>query len=185
MKKKSRKDKLKYKSKIRKRQRENAESDALDSENDCGVSDESAARMKDKMNKQFGVEHGIVRDSSLEKMSDILLEYAEPFMNIIKTDDNEEYEKAIKISIILWNCSIMEGVGKQKRRETEKILKPMMPDAEARSVIRYMLDRKLHMFPDNMRSILSYDLTYKPDGFNLCVASTIPRGEHSQNINKI
>ena len=173
MKKKKRKNKTKYKNEIRKRQIANISSEKKITEDDCGVSDESLNRMKDKMSEMTGgIEHKLVRDSSLEKMSEILLEYAKPFMDTIELDNKKEYEKAVILAMTLWNCSIMEEDPKN-RKAAKEMLKPLMRDAESKSVMNYMLERKRQMYPNNKRMIMNYELTETPDGFNLSVASLL------------
>jgi ABC-type iron transport system FetAB ATPase subunit len=174
MKRKERKDKIKYKNKIRKQQQVQKSAEKKVSEDDCGASDESLKRLESKMLEMSGgKEHKVIRDSSLERMSDILLEYGDPLFDGINTDNKKEYEKAIMMSIRLWNCAIMQEEPEGKK-EIEKMLKPMMPDAESKSVVRYMLGRKHEMFPKNKRMIMNYELTETADGFHLTVASTIP-----------
>ena len=73
----------------------------------------------------------MIRDSSLEKMSEILLEYTAPFLDIIDIDNKAEYERALTISIVFWNCSVMGEAGSTERKKVEKLLKPMMSDAES------------------------------------------------------
>jgi len=174
MKKKERKDKIKYKNKIRKQQQGQKRVEKKASEDDCGASDESLMRMESKMLEvSGGKKHELIRDGSLEKMSDILLEYGIPLLDAIDSEDKKEYEKAIMMSIMLWNCAIMQE-GPKGKKGIEKMLKPMMPDAESKSVVRYMLVRKHEMFPQNKRMIMNYELTETADGFHLTVASTIP-----------
>ena len=174
MKKKERKDKIKYKNKIRKQHLAKKIAEQETTEEDCGISDESLARMQCKLQEMSGVKgNELIRDSSLEKMSDILMEYGEPLFETINTDNKAEYEKVIMMSIMLWNCAIMQEEPKGQK-EIEKMLKPMMSDAESKSVVKYMLDRKMEMFPDNKRVILNYELTETPNGLHLSVASTIP-----------
>jgi len=174
MKRKERKDKLKRKNKIRKQQQTQISTEENIAESECGVSDEAIARMKVKMLEMSGgKEHELIRDSNLEKMSDALLKYGEPLLDTIEPGNKTEYEKAIMMSIMLWNCAIMRESPKG-RKGTEKKLRPMMPDAESKKVVKHMLDRKQEMFPDNKRMILNYELTEMSDGFHLAVASTIP-----------
>ena len=175
MKKKGRKDKLKNRSKQRKHLIEETKTQEKPTEEDCGVSDETLTRMKHQLSERFGDNHDVIRDSSLEKMSDILLEYGEPFMETIDTDDKAEHEKAIMLSMMLWNFSIMQDSGHKDRKKIEKMLKPLMPDAESKSVVKYMLERKRQMFPDNKRMIMNYELSETPDGFHLSVASTVSK----------
>ena len=88
MKKKSRKDKLKYKNKVRKQQGSilNHERNIL--EPYAGVTDETALRMKSELKELYGVEHEFVKGHSDEKMSDVLMEYGKPFLDIINTENN-------------------------------------------------------------------------------------------------
>ena len=60
-----------------------------------------------------------------------------------------------------------------KKKERKDKLKSVMPDAESRSVVEYMLERRRQMYPDNRRMLMSYELTELPDGFHLSVASTL------------
>ena len=142
---------------------------------DCGVTDETLYRMKGKLTEHYGIERDIVRNATPEKMSEILLEYAKPFMDVVTSDSKEEYDKSIKIAMILWNCAIIESAkGSKGRKEIEKVLKPVLSDAESKGVLRFMLERKREMFPNNNRIIMGYELTETPDGFHLSVASTTP-----------
>ena len=174
------KDKVKYRNKLRKRQQNESITNRNIQEDDCGISDETMARMSIKMNEMSGgIGHEVIRDRSLEKMSDILMEYGRPIMETIITDNKAEYENAIKIVIVFWNSAIMEEEIKG-RKEIEKMLKPIMPDAEAKSVVKYMLTRKHEMYPDNKRMILNYELNKTPDGFHLSVVSTIPEEKQQE-----
>ena len=172
MKKKRRKDKIGYKNKLRKQQKERANSEDITTE-EAEVSEESANRLKRKMLEMGGIEGEFLRDSTLEKMSDIIEDYAEPFINAIKTNSKEDYEKAIMIAIVYWNCSIMEE-SPETRNKIEKLLKPLTPDSELRRVADYMFERKRQMYPDNKRIIMSFDVTeLAGGGFYLSVASTV------------
>jgi hypothetical protein len=182
MKKKARKDIVRYKNKLRKRQMNEGQTGADPAENDCEISEESVNRLKQKLREMSGIDHEIIRDSTLEKMSDILLDYAEPFLDVIDIDNNAEYEKIIMIAIAFWNCSIMEDSPKS-RKKIRKLLEPIMPDDESRSVVQYMLERKQKMYPNNKRMILNYELTETPGGgFHLSVASTIDEATTEKHI---
>ena len=175
MKTRQRKDKLKYKNKIRKQQANKMLQEEVVTEDDCGVNDEIMSRMKGKMLEMSGgVEHELIRDSSQEKMSDILLTYAKPFIDTINTDNKEDYERAIQISMIFWNCAIMYEAAKSRkdRKEIIKMLKPVMLDAESKSVVNYMLVRKQQLYPGNKRMIMNYELSVTAEGLHLSVVST-------------
>ena len=174
MKNKRLKNKIKYKNKIRKQQLTRISLEKKTDEDDCGVSDESFNRLKKKiLEMNDGIVYKMRRNSALEKMSDILLEYAETFLRTIDSSNKDEYEKAIAVSTILWNCSIMQE-DPRTREEINKMLEPIMPDAGSRSIVNYMLERRRQMYPNNNRLIVSYELTKKPNGdLHLSVASTV------------
>ena len=181
MKKKDRKDKLKYKNKIRKQQLSTIKTETKLKEDDCGISDESLARMESQMTEQYGAEYKMIRDKTLEKMSDIILEYGQPLIDTIDSDDKEEYKNAIIMTIILWNCAIIEAPPINWKK-LKKELKPMVYDDESRSVVKYMLERKWEMFPDNKRIIMNYELNETPNGLYLSVASSIPTTKQYDNL---
>ena len=181
---KGRKDKLKYKSKLRKQQLSRAKN-ATEAETEAEVIKGSADKLKQKLSEMSGIkDQEVVCDENLEKMSDILLEYAKPFLDTVDIDDKAAYEKAIKISMIFWNCAIMEE-SPEMRKELKKMLKPVMPDVESRSVVNYMIERKRQMYPDNKRLMMNYELVDLPGGgFYLNVASTLDEasaGKHTES----
>jgi hypothetical protein len=182
MKKKGRKDKLKHKSKLRKQQQSILGSKENITELEVGISDETIYRMEKELSEQYGAEHKVFKGLSDEKMSEVLLEYGKPFIEIINTENKEDYEKSIKISMMLWNCAIMYDSGDKKdRKKIMKMLKPVLPDGESEGVFSYMAERKREMFPDNKRIILNYEITETSGGFHLTVASTIAQ-EKSEEI---
>ena len=173
MKKKVRKDKIGYKNKLRKKQKERENSEDATTEI-AGVSDEIANRLEQKISETSNYKQKFIRDNNIEKMSDIIVDYAEPFIKALKTETRKEYEKAIMLAMTYWNCSIMKEFSKVSQKEIEKRLKPITPDLEAKSIMNYMLERKRQMYPDNKRIIINYELTeLKEGGFHLSVASTV------------
>jgi len=162
--------KAKIKNRIRKQKSRKARLEALSEED--RLTEEAMVRMERQLKNQAGVEHVLIRNKSLEKMSDALLEYAEPFINMIDTDNKMEYEKAIMMSIVLWNCSILQD-DTGNRKKIEEVLNPIMFDAESKMMVQYMLNRKRVLFPDIKRKIINYELTEISDGFHLTVMSTV------------
>jgi hypothetical protein len=170
---KGRKDRIRYKNKVRRQLQAKTGLDEAATEDDCGISDDMVRRMERKLSEMSGVEHKMIRDSSLEKMSDILLEYATPFLDTIDKDDKAGFDKAIKMCMVFWNCAIMQE-SRKEWKEIKKMLKPVMPNAESASVVEYMLERKRRMYPDNKRMIMNYEISeLEGGGLHLSVASTI------------
>ena len=185
---KGRKDKARYRSKLRKQQLGAAAKEA-DAEKEAEIIEGSADRLQQELIKTSGEkDQKVVRDERLEKMSDILLDYGKPIIGTIGSSDKAEYENAIKICMVFWNCAIMEESPKM-RKELKKMLRPVMPDAESKSVVEYMLERKRQMYPNNKRLMMNYELADLPGGgFYLSVASTLDEEtakeytENSQNM---
>jgi len=165
MKKKKHPDKRRYKDKLKKKQMKTLQEDER-------IRNKSFDKIEQRLSEITDADLKIVRGTSHASMSEALLEFAEPFMDAINTDDMEAYEKAVMTAIVLWNCAVMQGE-KGKEKEIKKLLKPLMRDDEGKSIVRYMLDRKQEMFPNNNRYIVDYELTDKGDGYHLSVASTI------------
>ncbi|MDR1206067.1 MAG: hypothetical protein LBL26_11415 [Peptococcaceae bacterium] len=179
MKRKGRKDRIRYKNKLRKQYLTQMDLEAeITEEDDRAANESAAARVRQKVKEMSGVEQDIIIDDSLEKMSEILQEYAGPLLNVINSDDKSECEKAFMIAIVFWNYSIAAetpGIFRRiwKMWKMRRVMRPFMADAESRSVMRYMVDRKRQMFPDNRRVIVSFDLAEERHGFHLFVASSV------------
>ena len=179
------KDKIRYKNKIKKKQLTQIQSEQMISaskisepqttDDNCGVSEAVYERLKNELSELSGAEFKSIRDSSLEKMSGVILEYGEPIIDTIDSDDKEAYDKAILMTTVLWNSAIMYEEPKNRKKAYE-LLKPLMFDDEAISVVSYMLARKRLLFPDNKRYILNYELTGTQGDFHLTVSSTTPAG---------
>ena len=168
MKKSERRYKKKRKNMIKKQQPTKTSSKIKATEEAGEIFEESMNWLKHKITETTDIERVVIRKNSPAKMSDTLLEYAEPFLETIG------YEKAVELAMMVWNYAIAQEnpvIGK----EIKEILKPVMPDAASKSIVNYMLERKRQMFPDNKRMILHYDLVETPEGFHLSVMSMPPQ----------
>jgi len=110
---------------------------------------------------------------SARKLSEVVLEFAEPLTNPAEGTEGEE--KAIRMSVTLWNASLLP---KQKALET---IKPALDDmakgdhaltSEFHSMFDMMYDRKQNYFSTDNRFIVEYSLEKNSEGFYLQVAST-------------
>ena len=142
-------------------------------EDDCGVSDETMLRMQQRLSYLSGIETITIRDSSLEKMSEVLLEYAEPLLDIIDIDNYDQYERALKTAGVFWNLSVL-NLEPKARKSAVKLLKLYMTSTEINGVMLYMHRRKQQLFPDNNRIITDIDIVAEGGHFHVSVASTIP-----------
>jgi hypothetical protein len=110
---------------------------------------------------------------SANKLSEVILEYAEPLTNV--ADGSELEERAIRMSVTLWNASLLP---KQKALET---MEPALDDmaqgdqllkSEFYLMFELMYKRKQSLFQNDKRFIVDYTLEENDGGFYLQVAST-------------
>jgi len=110
---------------------------------------------------------------SANKLSAVILEYAEPLTNV--ADGSEVEERAIRMSITLWNASLLP---KQKALEAiEPTLDNMakgdqLLKSESYMMFEMMYKRKQSLFSNDKRFIVDYSLEENDEGFYLQVAST-------------
>ena len=117
----------------------------------------------------------IVKNKGLEKMSDLILDFAKPLLDIC--DDNETIKKAISIAIIVWNISLLPE--KHHEKAIKKISLDLSPHGDATDVATIMsyvdmlMKRKKEYFPNNNRAIINYHISDLKEGIHLDVASTL------------
>jgi len=104
------------------------------------------------------------------KMSEVLLEFIEPYGNTCGSE--EEFKKLIGLGAVAWNAAFYSG------GEREQFLQEMMATIppEARQAMRALVDemirRKETYFAGNTRVIVDYQVTMTPNGPHLSVMST-------------
>jgi len=100
-----------------------------------------------------------VENVSTRKLSEVVLEFAEPLTRAVEGLESEE--RAIRLSISLWNASLLP---KQKASET---ITPVLDDmakgdqavkSEFQSMFDMMYERKQHYYPADNRFIVDYSL---------------------------
>jgi hypothetical protein len=113
--------------------------------------------------------------AGMRKMSEILLEFAEPFFE--EADSLEDYRKVLMLAITAWNLSLLDA-GSQKT-ELEKLSKMMRGKADAsflqklQSILKPMIDRKKERYFDTKRLVMDWDYIRSPTGAHLNVVSTV------------
>jgi hypothetical protein len=117
----------------------------------------------------------IVNPAGTEKMSEVILRFAEPLQ--------DEYgiipPNMIRFAILVWNASLLpEDMQKQAIKDIAKI----MPDADRETrrgmilAVSMLLERKEKYFSDNKRFIIDYQITETDHRINLDVVSTVAKG---------
>jgi hypothetical protein len=117
----------------------------------------------------------MVNPAGTAKMSEVILQFAEPFK-----DNNGLIPRAmLEIAIILWNASFMP---KEMQRKALDDVINVFPEEnrEARRemflIAHMLLERKKQYFSDNQRMIMDYHITESADSIHLDVVSTVPEG---------
>jgi len=107
-----------------------------------------------------------------EKMSEVLLEFIEPYDDQWQTE--EQLRKLLVMAVLAWNAALLPVDEREKM--IQDILKTMPPDirSDGRAILDEMLRRKFALFADNKRAIVDYQVTSTPDGPHLSVMSSLP-----------
>ncbi|HZU35784.1 MAG TPA: hypothetical protein VFA18_07745 [Gemmataceae bacterium] len=115
----------------------------------------------------------IVSPPGVEKMSVVLEEFVEPYMEDCKTP--ETVEKLLSLGTIAWNAALVSG------SEREDLLNSMLSEMpaeirdDARSILLELVHRKETYFADNQRFILDFQLVPGAGGEpRLNVISSMP-----------
>ncbi len=123
-------------------------------------------------------QHGL-NPAGTEKMSEVILRFAEPF----KDDDGLVSKAMLEIAIIIWNASFMP---KDMQRKALEDVVNVLPsdDSEARRelflIVNMLLERKRQYFSNNKRMIMDYHITESAHSIHVDVVSTVPEGYHPE-----
>jgi hypothetical protein len=115
----------------------------------------------------------------MRKMSEILLEFAEPDLEQAHTF--EDRQKAISFVILAWNLSLFKPFKRMlelKRLSTEMaILRDDSLVRDLRVILRQLIQRKKERYPSIKRLVLDWNLVQTGStGFHLNVVSTVLSG---------
>ena len=117
----------------------------------------------------------VVDPGAEAKMSEVILEFAKPFLD--KCEDEASEIKTIGLAIIIWNMSLFPE--KNRDREIEKLCSGLSPSDDANDFAALMgyvdilLERKRKYYSDNQRAIIKYQLSGTGKNRRLDVASTL------------
>jgi hypothetical protein len=119
----------------------------------------------------------IVNPAGTEKMSEVILRFAEP----LKDEDGMGPKALLEIAIIIWNASFMPQ--EMQRKALEDVVNVIPKEnLEARhemfSMVNMLLERKQRYFSQNKRLIMDYHITESAHSIYLDVMSTVPEGYH-------
>jgi hypothetical protein len=135
-----------------------------------------ARKQKAKALRQrpFGRDEVIVLPEGVEKMSEVLTDFIEPYADVWKTE--EELNKFLFVASIAWNAALLQGDERDKLLQDTLRTVPPQARPDLSTMLTDLIRRKETYFASNERMILSYEVTMGPDGLRLNVLSTFEGG---------
>ena len=106
-----------------------------------------------------------------EKMSEVLLEFLEPYTELWKTE--EDLRWLLPLGIVAWNTGLMTASERQKALQDTRETLPSDAREECMAIVAELIRRKESQFAWNKRAIVDYRFTMAPDGPHLQVVSTL------------
>jgi len=106
-----------------------------------------------------------------EKMSEVLMEFLEPYSDEWETED--QLRRLLTVGFVAWNAAIAPEDERQKLFES--LLTKLPPDVQEdfMDVVKILMEKKkLPKFVNNKRLVLDYHLTMRSDGPYLQIVST-------------
>jgi hypothetical protein len=134
-------------------------------------SDLGGVALQKRMREKFGI-RAVVRTGLKEKMSEIILEFAAPMLDIAPDDD--AFQGALSTAIFAWNLACLPA------HERKEFLTKALSDLETKDgdprifkkMIEELIQRKNYLYPDVKRFIFDYELTETYDGNHLYLISS-------------
>jgi len=112
---------------------------------------------------------------NLAKMSEVLMEYIEPFLE--GTETYQECSSLLEIAVMSWNMAL---VSEEERQELLKELFSKHPsdpedieaEKELQRLMNKLIKRKLKFFAEEKRFVTDFKLTQNSGHFHISVASS-------------
>ncbi len=117
--------------------------------------------------------------SGVRKMSEIILEFAEPLLNEAETIKMKK--SAIALTMVALNMSLIKKFDDDFNKLNSEMsdLSGQQFAIDTASAVSFLIQRKLELYPDVKRFIMDYDFVDTGSGFHLNVVST-PLSEDSE-----
>jgi hypothetical protein len=113
----------------------------------------------------------VVQPSGQTKMSEVLLEFVEPYSQYWKT--KEELNKLLGMAVIAWNAALLPE--NERKEIIENALKAVPPEIrqDMKAIVDGMIQRKDKHFAHNKRFIVNYQVTMTREGPYVTTLSTL------------
>lgn len=109
----------------------------------------------------------VLRNALPIKMSEVLLEYAQPLLDGVG-ENKTEFVNALKMAMVVWNYEIMTEEGKVTD-EMRMLFEYGLMDKDSKEIISILQERKKKLFPDIKHTIADFKLQRIGDRYNLVV----------------
>jgi hypothetical protein len=96
----------------------------------------------------------IVKRRTGRKVSEILLEFAEPWLDEVANDDHRR--KVVGMAVVAWNMA--RSADSERRKEKNSEMAEKLGEA-GMTILNDMITRKLALYPDEERIILDFEIT--------------------------
>lgn len=111
------------------------------------------------------------------KMSEVILDFAEPLLNKID-DDDEIFERVISFAVICWNISFLPENGQKKMIRSlidEMAKSDVMLRLSVQIDIKMLLECKKEFFADDNRMVVNYEIIEENGSRRLLVMSAFTK----------
>jgi len=126
-----------------------------------------------------GITGVVMSPKGVAKMSDVLEEFIDPYLDAVGT--RNQHEKLLSIAVVAWNLAIMPKANRQPLMQ-QLIEKAAGNDQLARhdtqEILDEMIARKERFFADNKRYILNFQLQGRGNNLHLTVTSTLDQPDN-------
>ncbi|MHC4678787.1 MAG: hypothetical protein ACYTEK_08820 [Planctomycetota bacterium] len=118
----------------------------------------------------------------IRKMSEVLLEFAEPLLEAF--DDDSHFRDVIAMAAFCWNLTLLQP--NEREAAINDIVKQMagrdaFKRVGVREALRVLLDRKKALFADDNRLIVNYEIVEEETGPRLLVMSSPIKDGHAED----
>jgi len=136
-------------------------------------------RLKRKQaQRPFGAPTATAEWDGLEKMSDVLEAFVEPYMEM--ATDERGYRNLLNLGMAAWNAALL--LEETRIATLDDLFRKHEVSGASRALMQELIDRKKAYFSTNRRSIIGFVLTDTGDGYYLNVVSTLPVPPASQEF---
>lgn len=141
---------------------------------------ELAERIKER--KEFSDSKIIIEAPGLVKMSKVIVDFIEPFLEMAENNEAEEF--IVMLSAMSWNANLLP------KKEQKSFIKNIEKEVGEQGAEMFKLMRKMiaaykkEKYPNLNRYILDYQIRYTKDGMHLNVVSSIEPPDNHHDYEK-